>query len=461
MDVSAPIRRMDGFQRTHPWVGFPYGVIKRFGDSGAGSLAASLAYYGFFSLFPLLMVFTSVAGIVLRGRPDLQSKLVDSALAQFPVIGTQIRDNVGVIDGSGLTLAIGIVLALWAGLGAVRAAQVAMDTVWDVPRKDRRGTPASIGMALVMLAVLGVFVLGGALLAGVATAASGILGTVLALVGSAVLNVVLFAVAYRVLTVADLSWRTVLPGACLAGIGWTLLLIAGGWIVANRVSSSSDVYGTFALVIGLLAWIYLGAQLTLFGAELNAVMHHRLWPRSLHGELTQADRRALRRSAGQEARKEEEIVSVTFGDKGDPQASAASGGVGTDPRTQPTERRSMAALAHSAIDGVTQLFRHEVELAKIEATEAIASRARAIGMLAAGGVLALFALGFLSASAAAALDIVLPAWASRLIVAAVFIVGGVILFLLGRAAMRSAGGVEQTEATVKEDVQWAKQQIAR
>jgi len=228
--------------------------------------------------------------------------------------------------------------------------------------------------------------------------------------------------------------------------------------VADRVSSSSDVYGTFALVIGLLAWIYLGAQLTLYGAEMNAVKRYRLWPRSMQGELTQADRRALRRSAGQEERKEEEIVDVTFDNDGGSEPTEGSGPAGTTP---PTERRSMAALARSVIEGVTQLFRHEVELAKIEATEAIAARAQAIAMLAIGGVLGLYALGFLAASATAALDIVLPAWASRLIVAGVFILGGVILFLAGRAAMRSAGGVEQTQATVKEDVQWAKQQIAR
>ena len=174
--------------------------------------------------------------------------------------------------------------------------------------------------------------------------------------------------------------------------------------------------------------------------------------------MTEADRRALRRSAEQEERKEEEIVDVTFGDDGDPQTSDPSMGSGA--RTT-AERRSVAAVARSVIDGVTALFRHEVELAKIEATEAIAARAQAIGLLVAGGVLALYALGFLAASATAALDIVLPAWASRLIVAGVFIIGGAILFLAGRAAMRSAGGVEQTQATVKEDVQWAKQQIAR
>ena len=433
-------------------------VVKRFGDSGAGSLAAALAYYGFFSLFPLLMVFTSLAGIILRDRPDLQDQLLDSALAQFPVIGTQIRSNVGQIDGSGLTLAIGIVLALWAGLGAVRAAQVAMDTVWDVPRKHRRGTPASIAMALVMLAVLGVFVLGGAVLAGLATTASGTAGSLVALAGSAVLNVVLFAVAYRVLTVADLIWRQVLPGACLAGLGWTVLLSLGGWIVADRVSSSSDVYGTFALVIGLLAWIYLGAQLTLYGA------------RGERGTTA----RALAAFVARGADRGRPTSPSSIGEAGRTQGggdrgrdvrrrrrSEGLGPFGGNGGTTTAERRSVAAVARSVIDGVTQLFRHEVELAKIEATEAIAVRAQAIGLLAAGGVLALYALGYLAASGAAALDIVLPAWASRLIVAGVFIIGGAILFLAGRAAMRSAGGVEQTQATVKEDVQWAKQQIAR
>jgi len=216
--------------------------------------------------------------MVLRDRPDLQTSLLDSALAQFPVVGTEIRRNVGSIDGSGLALVIGLALAVWAGLGAVRSAQVAMDTVWDVPRKARRGTPASIAMALVMLAVLGGFILAAAAFAGLAGAAGGWLGSIAGLAASAVLNVVVFAIAFRVLTAADVGWRDVAPGAVLAGIGWTVLLTVGGLIVGNRIASSSDVYGSFALVIGLLAWIYLGAQLTLVAAELNMVWKHRLWP---------------------------------------------------------------------------------------------------------------------------------------------------------------------------------------
>jgi membrane protein len=455
--LNSLLRAVDRTQRPRAWLAIPVAVVKRFGESGAGTLAAAIAYYGFFSLFPLLLALTSIGGIVLRDRPDLQERLLNSALAQFPVVGTQIRADVGTLDGSALTIAVGLALALWAGLGAVRATQTAVDTVWDVPRKDRRGAVASIGMSLVMLVVLGAFVVAGAALAAVPAAAAGLAGGVLAILGSLVLNVMLFALAYRVLLSADVTWRAVVPGACLSGAGWTLLLALGGWFVSSRIASSSDVYGTFAVVIGLLAWIYLGAQLTLFGAELNVVIDDHLWPRSLHGDRTPEEERALRRSAMQEERSKEETVNVTF--------EPGNGGGGSHP-TSPSPaalppRRALASVIKSVIDGATQLFRQQVELAKIEAAEAVQERARAIALLVAAGILSLFALGFLAASGSSALDLVLPTWAAQLIVAGAFVVIGVVVFLVGRSSMRNAGGVDRTQETVKEDVRWAKQRIGR
>ena len=286
-------------------------VIKRFGESGAGSLAATIAYYGFFSLFPLLLVFVSVTSLILKSHPAWQHDLLDSALAQFPVIGAQIKASVGSIRGSGLALVIGLLLALWAGIGGVRAAQAALDTVDDVPRRDRRAALASIGMAVVMLLVLGVFSLAGALLASLG-ARAGAWATVLGAAGSAGVNILLFAVAYRVLVSHARTWASVAPGAVLAGIGWTLLLVFGSRLVSGRVASASEMYGTFAIVIGLLGWIYLGAQLTLLGAELNVVLDHALWPRSLSGTLLPADERALRRSALQEQRRSDEQIDVVW-----------------------------------------------------------------------------------------------------------------------------------------------------
>jgi YihY family inner membrane protein len=311
MKVDDALDRVDGYQRDRTWLAIPYAIIKRFGELDVGKLAAALSYYGFFSLFPLLLVLSSVAGYVLHDRPDLQSKVLDSALAQFPVVGPQLKQNVGSIQGSGIGVLVGLALAMWAGIGAIRAAQTAMDTVWDVPRKQRPNTPKSIGLALLTLLVLAAFIATAAIVAWLG-GQGGLVGRSIATVVTLVANVGFFMLGYRVLTTADVSWRQVLPGGVIAGVGWTALLMLGGWIVSNRIQSSGHVYGTFALVIGLLGWLYLGAQLSLFGAVADVVIENRLWPRSLRGELTDADRRALRRSADQEERRQDEAVDVSF-----------------------------------------------------------------------------------------------------------------------------------------------------
>jgi YihY family inner membrane protein len=310
VNLNAALDAVDGYQRRRPWFAIPFAVIKRYGDGDTGNLAATIAYYGFFSLFPLLLVLASMGGYVLQDRPDLQERLLKSALAQFPIVGDQIRQNVGSIQGSGFAVIVGLALAVWAGLGGIRAAQNAMNTVWDVPRKRRPGTPASIRLALLMLAVLAVFILTAAVVTSLVAT-----GTPLWILASIVLNVAFFALGFRVLTAADVTWRQVAPGAALAGVGWTALLSLGGWLVSDRISSSTHIYGTLAVVIGLLGWIYVGAQLALFAAVANVVIANHLWPRSLRGELTPADRRALRRSAGQEERRQEESVDVTFEDR--------------------------------------------------------------------------------------------------------------------------------------------------
>ena len=128
LEVSAwqrSLHRIDEVQQRHRWSAFPAAVIRKFGDDGAGGLAALIAYYGFFSLFPLMLVVVSVASSVLRNDSALQARIVDSAIAQFPIVGTQIRDNVGSVAGSPLAIVIGIGGALWAGLGVVASVKTA------------------------------------------------------------------------------------------------------------------------------------------------------------------------------------------------------------------------------------------------------------------------------------------------------------------------------------------------
>lgn len=308
------LRAVDRFQQRHRWLALPYAVVKKFSEDRAGNLAALIAYYGFFSLFPLLLVLVSVLGLLLRGHPSLRQSILHSALAQFPVIGGQLQENMDALTGgNGVPLGIGILGTLWAGLGVVKSMQEAMNTVWDVPYKRRPNAIISTLKAILMLGVLGIITVASAVVGGAGAGSDTWWWAVLGILVSLVLNYVLFLLAFRILTTSDVSWSDVRPGAIVGAAGWTILQAVGGFYVGHQLKGASQVYGTFAVVIGLLAWMYLGAQLTMYGAELNVVLRQRLWPRSLvQPPFTEADERALKRLAKVEERHEEETVEATL-----------------------------------------------------------------------------------------------------------------------------------------------------
>ena len=305
------LRRADRQHQRRAWIAFPYAVMKKFGDDQAGNLAALIAYYGFLSLFPLMLVLVTLLGMLLRNNPELQDAIQASALANFPVIGEEISKNVHSLRGSGLALGIGLALALWAGLGAVKVLQTAMNAVWNVPYRHRPNIWVSLLRAMLMLVVLGVITIASAAAGSVGAGGDSWLLGIAGIAISVMLNLIMFLLAFRILTTEDVTWDDVFPGALVAALSWTALQALGGYIVSHQLQGASDTYGTFATVIGLLAWIYLGAQMTLFAAEVNVVRKRRLWPRALvQPPLTDADERALRSYAEQEERRPEVDVSV-------------------------------------------------------------------------------------------------------------------------------------------------------
>ncbi|MGQ0680506.1 MAG: YihY/virulence factor BrkB family protein [Actinomycetota bacterium] len=313
------IKRFDQYQRNHPILAFPIAVAKKFTDDRAGFLAALVAYYAFFSIFPLLLVFVSVLGFVLGENSEFRQKVLDSVLAQIPVIGSQISQNINAIEGSGFALVIGLITALLAGLGVIQALQHGMDQIWNVPVVKRPKFLASRLRGFIMLATLGVLALGSTVISGIGASQEGPLKPMLTIIGvvaSLALNFGAFLIAFKVLTIADVSWRDVAPGAAVGAVSWAILQALGGYIVRNQLTLASDVYGFFAIVIGLLSWLYIGAQLTFVAAEINAVRARRLWPRSLDPEydLTAAEREALTLTglATQEERLLREDVDVEF-----------------------------------------------------------------------------------------------------------------------------------------------------
>lgn len=314
MDVLRPVRAFDNVQQRHRWLAIPMAVLRKFGNDQAGSLASLVAYYAFFSLFPLLLVFTTILGFVLQGNPGAQRSIEHSVLGQFPVIGDQIR--VHALTGHTLALVIGLVVALLAGLGVTQAAQNAFDRVWAVPFKNRPDFLHSRVRGVALLASLGSLFVVATGMSGLVTGLGGPFVKVGAIALSLAVNFGLYLAAFRFLTAATIPTRSLYIGVAFAAVFLEILQLAGGIYINHVWRHASAVYSQFALVIALLVWLHLVSQLTLYAAEVNVVISRRLWPRSLLGPPDEpADRETLTALAKVEERHDDEQIDVRFDDR--------------------------------------------------------------------------------------------------------------------------------------------------
>jgi membrane protein len=337
--------RLDGYQRRHRRAGFPVAVIYKFFEDQGPYLAALITFYGFLSLFPLLLLLTSVLGFVLEDNSDLEQRILDSTLSQFPIIGDQLSDPQG-LQGNGAALVIGGLIALYGALGVAQVFQNAMNVVWSVPR-HRRPNPVKARLrSLLLIGTAGIAVLATTILSalGGSAAADGTFltgwGALVVSFAAVVVNAAIFIVAFRLSTATKLNVRDVAPGAIIAAVFWQLLQVFGTGYVAHVVKNADITYGVFAVVLGLLAWVFLAALGVVVSAEINVVRTKHLYPRALltpftdNVDLTRADQRAYTDAATAQRHKGFETVDVTFAHEGQ-EASArkrADNEVGTNTR---------------------------------------------------------------------------------------------------------------------------------
>jgi YihY family inner membrane protein len=335
--VDRTVEAVDSFQRRSTPIGFLYGVVKKFGNDNGGMLAALMAYYGFLSLFPLLLLLITIVGLATGGSTSATQRVEHSALSQFPVIGSHLGSNIHALhDRAGLGLAIGIIGLILGAQGVIQSAQYAMAQVWNVPLAERPGYVSRLLRTLAVMGAVGVFLLISTALAGVVTVGNrGGLAVAGGTIASLLLNVAIFVVAFRLLTPAVVPSKWLYPGAVVGAIGWTVLQYVGGTLVDHTLRNTSQVYGFFAVVLGLLAWIYFGTQLTVYAAEVNVVLHRRLWPRSLRAPLTDADQEVMNQMVLQQRSRSDQNVSAEFETR--PTASGTNGGGRPSGEVQPTD----------------------------------------------------------------------------------------------------------------------------
>jgi membrane protein len=328
MVVSEPPKRpglvgrtkltLDRVQQRSRVTAFPVAVFRKASDDNASTLAAIVAYYAFFAIFPLLLVLVTVLGLVLKNDNSLRLRVINSALGEFPVIGTQLLgSNGGVgLQGHGLALAIGIIGTFLGATGMSSAFRNACDAIWAVPRQVRTGGPKAYLENLALLVVVGGGLVGTSLVSGyaVGTLDLGWFGRIGGVLLSAGLNVGVFALSFRLATSSSVPFRSLRVGAAIAAVGWTLLQVVGGLVVTHEIANASDVYGTFAIVIGLLTWLYLSAYLTVLSLEVDVVRVRHLWPRAFfdRNRLNAADRRALTGYVEAERRAASQQIDVHY-----------------------------------------------------------------------------------------------------------------------------------------------------
>jgi membrane protein len=313
---------LDKFQRRFRPLGFAIAVIYKYVDDKGGYLAALITYYAFVSLFPILLLLTTILSVVLTDHPGLRDQLLESALHQFPVIGDQLAQP-SQLSGGGAGVAIGIVGALYGALGIGQAAQNAMDTVWSVPRNNRPNPIISRVRSVFLLIVLGAGLVATTVVSLLGGAFGALGGNVRLFLGiaSVVVDIGIFLVAFRVFTARSVSFRDVVPGAIVAAVLWYLLQTFGAVYVARIVRTASVTNSVFAIVLGLLGFLYLASVAIVFCAEINPVIVDRLHPRALltpftdNVDLTEGDKAAYTDQAKAQRAKGFERVEVHFDDQ--------------------------------------------------------------------------------------------------------------------------------------------------
>ncbi len=274
--------RVIAIRRRWPIVNTLIVASERFRLHRTGRNSALVAHYGFLSVFPLMLVFTTILGFVLHGNPELQQRIIDSALAQFPFIGGELEANPDQLQGSVGLLVFGLLTALWAGLKAFNVLQMALDDIDDVPVHERPNMMKVRFQSLIGATVIGVAQIAAAVLSGFVSVAGVQWGNrVLFLAGTIAINTLVVAATYHWLGTRRPSLSELAPGAVFAGLSFTVLQLVGTTLMTRAIVRASPIYGTFATVIGLLFWLGLHSMVALLGAEMNGVV--RLY-RS--GELT-------------------------------------------------------------------------------------------------------------------------------------------------------------------------------
>ena len=283
--LNRRLRWLDRTQRSHRSTAFSFAVVKKYSDDQGGYHAALLTYYGFLSLFPTLLITTTVVQWLLQADSHLKQRVITSVTNFFPIIGQQLQQNVQGFSKTGLPLLVGFLVLLYGLRGVADVFRHIVNNVWRVPAEDRSGFWPGVGRSFTIIVVAGVGFLASAIAASYAGSAGHHLALRILLVVASTLFVFgAFLLAVKIALNKAVGVRQIWLGGATVAIGSLILQSLGRLFLGHELKNLNDLYGTFAVVLGLFFWLYLVAQIIVYAIEVDSVRWLRLWPRSIMGD---------------------------------------------------------------------------------------------------------------------------------------------------------------------------------
>ncbi len=284
--VQKTIGGIDKFQRRHTPTAFIVAVVKKYSDDQAGYQAALVTYYGFLALFPLLLILTTVAGIVGQNNPEFGQKLVDSVTGYFPVVGQALNDSVHGLNQHGFALLIGLLFALYGARGIADAFRHAVNHIWHVPMAKRSGFPRSLFRSIgLIIGGGGGFILAAIVAGWTASANRGWSSAVVSVLLNLLILYLVFMFIFRMSLPLGVARKQFRISAMICALGIAALQTVGVAVLKHQSDHLASTYSAlFATTLGLMAWIYLQIQVVMYATEIATVKDSKLWPRSLTGD---------------------------------------------------------------------------------------------------------------------------------------------------------------------------------
>lgn len=276
------IHGFDRYQQRHPFLGFMLAVIKKYSDDEAGRHAALLTYYLFSSLFPLLLVLTTLVDRLPGHDTHLQTTIINGITNYFPLLGSQLSAHIHTLHRNGLALILGVLFILYGTRGVAEAFGRGVRNIWGVSEAQVPGFPKSALNSLGLVIFGGMGFITASIFAGLAASVGhGLVFRGLSILINLFILFWLFTFLINASLPRHVTIKQVRNGAAAAAIGLVIIQLVGTYFLRRELKNLDALYSYFAVALGLLFWLYLQVQVIYYAIEISVVSSKKLWPKSL------------------------------------------------------------------------------------------------------------------------------------------------------------------------------------